>query len=112
VAALTGDQAWVESRNAHYERRRDLAVEALRAAGLQVEVPAAAIYVWAQLPPGGRFGDDDVAFTDALVEMTGVSLTPGSIFGPSGRGYVRVSLCVADELLAEAMRRVTQFGSQ
>lgn len=110
VAALTGDQTWTVARNAHYERRRDLAVAALRAAGLRLEVPAAAIYVWAQLPEGGRFGNDDVAFTEALLETTGVSLTPGSIFGPSGAGSVRVSLCLADDRLTEAMRRVAAFG--
>lgn len=111
VAALTGDQTWIAARNAHYERRRDLTVAALREAGLRADAPAAAIYVWAQLPAAGRFGDNDVAFTDALLEATGVSLTPGSIFGPAGRGYVRVSLCIADERLTEAMQRVAAFGA-
>lgn len=109
VAALRGDQSWTTARNAHYERRRDLVVLALRAAGLAVDVPAAAIYVWARLPAGGRFGDDDQAFTSALLDATGVSLTPGSIFGPSGRGCVRVSLCLDDGRLAEAMGRVERF---
>lgn len=112
VAALTGDQTWTVERNAHYERRRDLAVAALRGAGLEAEVPAAAIYVWAKLPAGGRFAGDDLAYTDALVEATGVSLTPGTIFGPTGRGYIRVSLCAADHRLAAAMRRVEAFGAQ
>ena len=105
AAALTGDQAWTQARNAHYRRRRDVVVEALRAAGLAVEVPAGAIYVWAQLPEGV----EDEAYTSALLERTGVSLTPGSIFGPAGRGYIRVSLCLADERLHEAMRRVREF---
>jgi LL-diaminopimelate aminotransferase len=105
AAALTGDQTWTEARNAHYRRRRDRVVEALRVAGLTVEVPAGAIYVWAQLPEGV----DDEAYTSALLEQTGVSLTPGSIFGQAGRGYIRVSLCLADERLHEAMRRVSEF---
>lgn len=102
VAALGGDQTWLEARNAHYRRRRDVVVNALRAAGLQAEVPAAAIYVWARLPEGG----DDVQFTNELLTKTGVSLTPGSIFGPSGAGYIRVSLCMDDARLAEAMGRI------
>lgn len=110
VAALTGDQTWTSARNAHYERRRDLVVAALRAAGLQMDVPEAAIYVWARLPDGGRFGADDLAFTEALAATTGVSLTPGSIFGPSGQGYVRVSLCLEDQRLREAMQRVASFS--
>lgn len=103
VAALSGDQTWLEARNTHYARRRDLVVNALRAAGLQAEVPAAAIYVWARLPAGV---EDDVHFTNELLAKTGVSLTPGSIFGPSGAGYVRVSLCMDDARLAEAMARL------
>lgn len=106
VAALTGDQSWTAARNEHYRRRRDLAVAALREAGLHVEVPPAAIYVWAKLPDGV----DDVAYATALLEETGVSLTPGSVFGPSGRGYIRLSLCLADEKLKEAMERVKAFG--
>jgi LL-diaminopimelate aminotransferase len=102
VAALSGDQTWIEARNAHYERRRDLVVNGLCAAGLQTQAPAAAIYVWARLPEGV----EDVAFTNDLLEKTGVSLTPGSVFGPSGAGYVRVSLCMEDERLKEAMGRL------
>lgn len=102
VAALGGDQTWLEARNAHYRRRRDWVVNAVRTAGLQAETPAAAIYVWARLPEGV----DDVGFTNELLAKTGVSLTPGSIFGPSGAGYVRVSLCMDDERLKEAMGRL------
>ncbi len=105
VAALTGDQTWLVERNAHYRRRRDQVVAALRSVGLHVEVPAAAIYVWARLPNGV----DDLAITNALLEATGVSLTPGSIFGPAGRGYLRVSLCIADARLEEALARIRQF---
>jgi LL-diaminopimelate aminotransferase len=106
VAALTGDQTWIATRNEHYRRRRDLVVAALRDVGLQVDVPAAAIYVWGRLPEGV----DDVDYASRLLEATGVSLTPGSIFGPSGRGYLRVSLCLPDARLNEAMERVKGFG--
>lgn len=102
VAALTGDQTWIEARNAHYRRRRDLAVTALSAAGLEVRVPQAAIYVWARLPAGS----DDVAWAADLLERAAVSLTPGSIFGAAGRGYIRLSLCLPDVRLVEAMERI------
>lgn len=106
VAALTGDQAWIAARNDHYRRRRDLVVAAVRTAGLQAEMPAAAIYVWARLPEGV----DDAEYAARLLEATGVSLTPGSIFGPSGRGYIRISLCLPDARLNEAMERVKHYG--
>ena len=105
VAALTGDQAWITARNEHYRRRRDLVVAAVRAIGLEADVPAAALYVWARLPQGV----DDADYASRLLEATGVSLTPGSVFGPSGRGYLRLSLCLPDARLNEAMERVKQF---
>ena len=54
VAALTGDQSWLAERNLIYKQRRDLVVEGLREAGFTLEVPKAAIYVWAALPDGNR----------------------------------------------------------
>lgn len=106
IAALTGDQTWTAARNEHYRRRRDLAVDALRALGLEVAVPAAAIYVWARLPAGV----DDRAYAAQLLEATAVSLTPGSIFGPSGSGHIRLSLCLPDERLQEALGRLRAFA--
>lgn len=106
AAALTGDQAWLEERNAHYRQRRDIVVEALRSIGMRVEMPKAAIYVWARLPEGVPAAD----YASALLEHAGVSVTPGRVFGPSGKGYVRISLCTPTERVSEAMERVRQFG--
>ena len=105
VAALTGDQAWTLERNAVYRRRRDIAVAALRAAGLSVSAPQAAIYVWARLPDDV----DDVAWVDGLLETQLVSVTPGQVFGPTGRGYVRLSLCLDEDRLKEAAGRIAQY---
>jgi LL-diaminopimelate aminotransferase len=107
-AALTGDQGWIAERNAIYRERRDLVVAGARAAGLQVETPAAALYVWVKLPAGA----DDDAYCGALLEGTGVSVTPGWIFGQMGKGYVRVSLGTATERVREAMRRWEWWASK
>ncbi len=101
TAALTGDQSWMVERNAHYKERRDIVVEAVRAAGLAADVPAAAIYVWVRLPSG----TDDLAYAEALLDGVGVTATPGSVFGPGGRGYLRISLGTPTERVREAMQR-------
>ena len=106
AVALTGDQGWLTARNESYRERRDIVVSALRAAGLTAETPAAAIYVWARLPDGAS----DEAYAEALLEGTGVSVTPGTVFGPSGRGYIRVSLGTPTDRVREAMGRVARFG--
>lgn len=106
TVALTSDQSWIVERNATYRKRRDLVVEALRQVGMQVDTPAAAIYVWARLPEGVAATD----YAEALLEGVGVSVTPGRVFGPSGKGYIRVSLGTPTDRVREAMARVKEWG--
>ncbi|MCC7359048.1 MAG: aminotransferase class I/II-fold pyridoxal phosphate-dependent enzyme [Anaerolineales bacterium] len=100
-AALVGDHDWMAQRNEVYRERRDLVVSAVRAAGLYTETPQAALYVWVHLPRGV----DDTAYAEELLEATGVSVTPGLIFGEAGRGFVRLSLGTATPRVREAMAR-------
>jgi LL-diaminopimelate aminotransferase len=106
VAALTGDQSWIASRNAVYQQRRDLILKTLHELGWKVETPQASLYVWFHIPPGHA---DSVEFCLALLEQTGVSLTPGSVFGSQGEGYVRLSFTQPDDILQEALDRLSQF---
>jgi len=105
AAALTGDQSWLEQRNAHYRERRDIVVAALRSIGMTVEMPKAAIYVWARLPEGASAA----TWAEALLEGAGVSVTPGRVFGPSGKGYIRISLCTSTGRVKEAMERIVRW---
>jgi LL-diaminopimelate aminotransferase len=107
VAALQGDQEWVEERNQVYQQRRDIALEGLRGAGLEVETPKAALYLWIRLPEG----TDSRAYCARLLDETGVSLTPGSVFGKYGEGYVRLSLVTATERLAEGVARIGRWAN-
>jgi LL-diaminopimelate aminotransferase len=107
VAALTGDQSWLEERNLIYKERRDLVVNGLRAAGFKLDIPKAAIYVWAALPGGHH---DSVKYCTDLLEATGVSTTPGVVYGPHGEGYLRVSLGTPADRIREAMERIVQWS--
>lgn len=107
IKALTGDQEWIYERNLVYKQRRDLVVEGLRSAGLTLDVPKAAIYVWARLPEGET---DSIAFCARLLEETGVSTTPGVVYGAHGEGYLRVSLGTATERIREAMDRLADWN--
>jgi len=108
TAALTGDQTWMVQRNAHYRERRDLVVAGVRAAGLQADTPAAAIYVWVRLPEG----TDDQAYARALLDGAGVSATPGVVFGPGGRGYLRISLGTPTDRVRQAMQRWADWAKR
>ena len=85
-----------------YRRRRDLMVAALEAIGLPAEPPRATPYVWVRVPSG----HDSASFTELVLEQAAVIVSPGPSFGPSGEGFVRVSLTVPDERLEEAAGRI------
>jgi LL-diaminopimelate aminotransferase len=104
VAALDGPRSAVEEMNAVYQRRRDLVVGALREIGVEVEPPKGTIYVWAPVP------DDhtSTSFCELVLEQAAVVLTPGSMYGPSGEGYFRISLTTPDERISEAVERLRE----
>ena len=44
-----------------------------------------------------------------LLEQTGVSTTPGTVYGQAGEGYLRISLGTATDRVEEAMRRIVEW---
>jgi LL-diaminopimelate aminotransferase len=85
-----------------YRRRRDFVVDALNAAGWAVPRPPGAFYVFAPVPAGHT----SAGFSTMLLEQAGVVVSPGVAFGPSGEGYVRMSLTTPEPVLAEAIERI------
>ena len=102
IAALEGPQGVIEEHNRAYLRRRDRLVSALRGLGLRVSPPKASLYVWARVPDGTT----SVQYATRLLDEAGVVVTPGVGYGPSGEGYVRLSLTIPDERLEEGVRRL------
>jgi LL-diaminopimelate aminotransferase len=105
VVALTGDQSWLAERNEIYRARRDLILGALRGMGVQAAEPRASLYIWARVPSGHTSAE----FATRVLDEAGVSITPGSAFGLYGEGYVRISLGMATDRIAEAMERLRQL---
>jgi LL-diaminopimelate aminotransferase len=105
VAALNGDQTWIDKRNLVYQRRRDLVLDALHRMGLRAKSPKASLYIWCPVPNG----QTSIDFTEAMLEHAHVSLTPGDIFGEYGTGFFRLSLTEPELLLSEAMERIARW---
>jgi len=105
IVALTGDQSWIAGRNAIYQERRDMMLDALKRAGLRARKPKASLYLWPQVPAGLAAED----FAERLLTETGVSVTPGTAFGQYGEGHVRISVGQATERIREAMDRLVDF---
>jgi LL-diaminopimelate aminotransferase len=102
VAALTGPQDHVAAMRDLYRKRRDLVVGTLNRLGWDLEPPLGSIYVWLPTPSG----ETSAEFADLLLDRAGVVVAPGLGYGSNGEGYVRISLTVADDRLAEAMDRI------
>jgi LL-diaminopimelate aminotransferase len=104
AAALDAPRDAIEEMNAVYERRRDLVVAALREIGVEVEPPKGTIYVWAPVPEGNT----STSFAELVLEEAAVVVSPGSMYGPSGEGFFRISLTTPDERLTEAVGRMRE----
>lgn len=102
IAALTGPQDCVRQTAAEYQRRRDIIVDGLSAAGWYVPRPKASMYVWAPVPTKQSSFD----FAADLIENAGVAVIPGVGFGPYGEGSVRIALVQPENRLREAVDRI------
>jgi LL-diaminopimelate aminotransferase len=107
VAALEGPAEPLAAMNATYARRRDLVVGALREIGVGVDSPKGTIYVWAPVPEGHT----STSFCEHVLEQAAVVISPGSMYGPSGEGFFRISLTTPDERLTEAVERMREHLS-
>jgi LL-diaminopimelate aminotransferase len=104
MAALSPEaDAEVASMRELYLRRRGLVCDALRSIGVRVRPPRGTIYVWAPIPEGFESSEQYCAH---VLERADVVLSPGSIYGPAGEGWFRISLTTPDERLLEAVRRL------
>ena len=108
IAALNGDQSCVERTRKAYERRRDVLCESFGKAGWAIEKPKATMFVWAPLPGNYKNSQE---FAMELVEKAGILVTPGSAFGESGEGFVRMALVQDEEAILKAAETIGKFLS-
>ncbi len=102
AAALEGPTGPLERMNQTYARRRDLVVSTLREIGVEVNAPKGTIYVWAPVPEG----HSSTSFCETVLEDAAVVISPGSMYGPSGEGFFRISLTTPDDRIEEAVERM------
>jgi len=103
IEALNGPQDSISEHNVIYQRRRDLIIEVLEKIGVKAIPPKASLYIWAKVPDGYN----SVEFTADLLDQANVAVTPGIGYGPSGEGYVRLSLTIPDVSLVKGLSRLS-----
>ena len=89
IAALQSPQEVIDRTRAAYVERIDALIDGLNAAGWKIDKPKATMFVWAPVPK--NFGTSE-EFVKTLLEKANVMVTPGSAFGPSGEGFIRMAL--------------------
>jgi LL-diaminopimelate aminotransferase len=107
ATAISGPPEPLADMNAVYQRRRDLVVSALGAIGVDVTPPKGTIYVWAPVPSGHT----STSFAETVLEEAAVVVSPGSMYGPSGEGFFRISLTTPDDRIEEAVERMREHLS-
>ena len=110
LAALTGDQSFIAEMNKEFKKRHDFVVAELNTIdGVECVETDGTFYVFPNIEKllerlDGI--DDDLAFSDYLIEKAGVALVPGSAFGTAG--HIRLSIATSMENLKTALDRIKQ----
>lgn len=102
IEALKCTKMWFSTLNSVYKQRRDLVWKLADALGCTYDKEATGLFVWAKLPAGLKSEE----FIDSVLKNNHIFITPGTIFGSKGEGYIRFSLCASTEVLEEAIERV------
>jgi alanine-synthesizing transaminase len=105
IIALEGPQDCVEEVRQTYQNRRDVLCSGLHAAGWNVEVPKAAMYVWAPIPDRyKKLGS--LEFSKKLLADAKIAVAPGIGFGHYGDGHVRFAMIENEARTRQALRGI------
>ncbi len=109
VSALkNGDEDVKKMRQSYNQRRRYLMNE-FKEMGIPCFEPFGAFYVF---PNISRYGMTSEEFATQLLKKEKVAVVPGTAFGDSGEGFVRISYAYSLERLKEALGRIRHFVSE
>jgi aminotransferase len=106
LAAVRDGEPDIERMLAEYDRRRRLLVDGLNALGLDTFEPRGAFYAFPRITSTSL---DDETFTERLLSEERVAVVPGSAFGPSGAGHVRMCYATSYAGLEAALERIGRF---
>lgn len=106
VEALRNGDEDVERMRTAYNQRRNYLMKVFREMGLQCFEPFGAFYVF---PSIKQFGMTSDAFARNLLQEEKIAVVPGTAFGASGEGFVRISYAYSIEDLKGALERIERF---
>ena len=103
IKALASSQKWFDSLNKEYSKRKKLAEEIASELNLSYSKNGVGMFMWCKILNGSLKSED---FVDYLLDKYNFFISPGSIFGSQGEGYVRISLCTDTKKMNEVLKRL------
>ena len=103
IEALCLDSSWYKSLNKIYRKRREIVYKICDKLKLKYDKNSSGMFIWAKI---NSLDMSSMEFVDNLLYNKEIFITPGSIFGTNGEGYVRLSLCLSQEKLKEALNKL------
>jgi LL-diaminopimelate aminotransferase len=104
IAALNLSDEWFDQINEIYNRRRKIVWKICDELKCTYDKSSNGMFVWAKIPIGKTSNE----ITDDLLYKYDVFITPGTVFGSNGEGYIRFSLCVNEEKIQEVLTRISK----
>ena len=109
VEAMKNGDDDIADMVAEYDMRRRLIVDGFNKLGMDCFEPKGAFYCFPSIQSTGMSSEE---FCERLLMSKKVAVVPGSAFGNSGEGFIRVSYCYSTNHIKEALARIEEFLSE
>ena len=109
IEALRNGDEFVTDMRKEYNQRRRVVLDALARCGLDCFEPLGAFYAFPSIRSTGLSSSE---FCERFLLEEKVAIVPGSAFGDSGEGFVRISYAAAIDNIGKAMRKLDAFVSR
>lgn len=103
IAALKVPDSWFTELNSTYKKRRKLIEELATLMKATFDPNSVGMFVWAKLNDPSLAAEK---YIDQILYEKDIFITPGTIFGSQGEGYIRFSLCVNEDQIRTAINRM------
>ena len=103
ISALSARKNWFKQLNDTYSQRRKLIFKLASLLNTEFNLDSSGLFVWAKLKDTSK---TSVEVVEEILKKYNLFITPGSVFGTQGEGYIRFSLCVKAEEISKAIDRI------
>ncbi|WP_185882634.1 pyridoxal phosphate-dependent aminotransferase [Blattabacterium cuenoti] len=103
IEAMNQHNSWFDKLNIEYYKRKKIVWEICDRLSLKYRKESSGIFVWAKIQNGEH---NDIKWSEKILQKYHIFITPGSLFGNNGKGYVRLSMCSSITNLKKAKNRI------